>query len=98
MKFNLKEIATNICLINKLSDKEKLKYVIDNNDMFKLVLDNDITYIRLSDDVEIFLNDINDNILEEYNDSIINIYDEYLSNHEGVCNLLNIFNIKYEHV
>lgn len=98
MEFNLKEIVTYICLINQLSDKEKLKYVIDNNDIFKLVLDNDVTYIKLSNDVEIFLNDINDNICEEYNDSIINIYDEYLSNHEGVCNLLDILNIKYEHV
>lgn len=90
-------LKQHIVNINNLSDKEKINYVFNNKEIFKLVLDNDRTYIELNNNIKRHLNDLDENLCDNLNNQIDNIYGDHLSNLQGVCNLLDLLNIQYEH-
>lgn len=71
--------------------KDQIQYIADNKDFFVVVLDNDCSFITLSDKARSY---IDEDEIDSLSDSVDNQLIECVGNEYGVSVLLNMLGIK----
>ena len=81
------------------SDADRFKFLLGHKGIFKLMLDNDDTFVKVSDKtLESLAIDKYSVLADDLSDSITGIFHEYLGLSDGIFILLDVIGIKAESV